>query len=226
MPDRKVEYKDINLELKKVSESGDFEGYLSTFNNVDSGGDRVWKGAFKKTLREKKKFPVLWQHSWQVPLGSFTGKEDDVGLFINGKLNLMTTEAGIPKIPKAHEAHALMLNDDIKGLSIGYDVLVSDEERIKKQTIRNLREVRLWEGSIVTFPMNELAAITDVKAMYLMQDIQKAIEDGSLSEEQIKQILALFEPTSKVIQTVEPKLWDYPETMEQLKKLKEVFLND
>lgn len=186
-----IEYKEIPLECKAVKEDGQFEGYLSTFGNVDAGNDMVHPGAYKKTLRENKKFPFLWQHDRWSPIGSFTGKEDNYGLKIKGQLNLMTTEAGVPKIPDAHRAHALMLEDNINGLSIGYDPVKWDEEADKKRgKIRHLREIRLWEGSLITFPMNANALITDVKTMRMIKDIKHMIDIGVLTKEQI---IKLFE---------------------------------
>jgi len=228
----KIEYKQIPFECKKITDEGDFEGYLAVFGNVDAGGDKIHKGAFKKTLREKKKFPFLSQHDRWSPIGSFTGKEDDFGLFISGKLNLMTTQTGIPKIPKAHEAHALMINDDINGLSIGYDTVKYDDESDGKVRIRNLRELRLWEGSMVTFPMNEAATVTDVKTMKIIHDIRKLVEQGELTKEQI---LALFDNESieNITQSLESSNENtdsqsddyYPKFKEEVEKLlKEVKL--
>lgn len=47
----------------------------------------------------------------------------------------------------------------IRGLSIGYDTLLSDFV----DGVRHLKELRLWEGSVVTFPMNEMATVTSIK---------------------------------------------------------------
>jgi hypothetical protein len=229
----RIEYKQIPFECKKITDEGDFEGYLATFDNIDLGNDMIHKGAFTKTLREKKKFPFLKQHDRWSPIGSFVGKEDDFGLFINGKLNLMTTATGVPKIIKAHESHALMLNGDILDLSMGYDAVKYDyDEDKKKGTVRHLREVRLWEGSHVTFAMDLGATVTDVKTMKIIHDIRKLIEQGELTKEQI---MALFDNESieNITQILEPSILNtdsqsddyYPKLNEALQKLlKEVKL--
>jgi hypothetical protein len=48
-----------------------------------------------------------------------------------------------------------------KGLSIGYDVLKSSP---RDDGGRNLREVKVWEVSLVTMPMNERAKIGSMKS--------------------------------------------------------------
>lgn len=46
-------------------------------------------------------------------------------------------------------------------LSIGYDPVVFDYD---EAGIRHLREVKLWEVSVVTWAMNDQAVITDIKS--------------------------------------------------------------
>jgi hypothetical protein len=52
-------------------------------------------------------------------------------------------------------------------MSIGYEALQSSMDT---DGVRLLKEVRLWEGSIVTFPMNESATISSVKSLSLSDD--------------------------------------------------------
>lgn len=140
------------IEIKAIEEDGTFTGYLSVFDIVDLGNDLVEKGAFAKTITEHAgKIPMLWQHDTKQPIGTLELKEDDVGLRVDGHLLL--------EVQRAKEAYALIKANVIRGLSIGF-------EAVKKTTekgIRHLKEIRLFEGSIVTFPMMPLALITDVK---------------------------------------------------------------
>ncbi|UWZ84645.1 HK97 family phage prohead protease [Occallatibacter riparius] len=145
--------REMRLSIKSVSEDGTFEGMLSPYNNVDDGGDVVEPGAFTKTLQENgSTVPMLWQHKADCPIGELELKDTADGLACSGKLLL--------EIPEAKKAYLLMKAKIVKGLSIGYDA-------IKAQVVdgvRHLKEIRLWEGSVVTFPMNTLAGVTDVKA--------------------------------------------------------------
>jgi len=54
----------------------------------------------------------------------------------------------------------------IKGMSIGFETLQSSMDG----DVRQLKELRLWEISVVTFPMNESAQIQSVKSLSLSDD--------------------------------------------------------
>jgi HK97 family phage prohead protease len=155
----KAELKTFTLtEVKALDdETGTFEGYLSVWDVVDHGSDSVKKGAFTKTLAEKAKagrfFPILWYHNPYEPLGVFTEmREDAKGLYVKGKLNL--------EVQAAREKYALLKQGAIDSMSIGYTALKWET----KNGIRYLQELKLWEGSLVTFAMNEDALVTSVKA--------------------------------------------------------------
>lgn len=148
---------DFNFKIKgEVSESGTFTGMAATYGNEDLGHDIIDRGAFTRTLDAKKDFPILWQHQVDNPIGTAKIVDTAQGLQINGTLMLADN-------PAAQKAYALIKASVIKGLSIGYDTMkwTYDEEA----EVRHLTEVRLWEVSIVTFPMNESAQISSVKAM-------------------------------------------------------------
>lgn len=148
-----MEKKSFKFELKELNEDGTFEGYASTFNKVDHGNDLIEPGAFKKTLKENKQFPVHWYHSILQPVGGIHGEEDDKGLFMKGFLVL--------EVQKAVELYALMKKKVVNMLSIGYDVIKQSWDA--NTGIRKLKEIKLWEVSIVTWGMDQEAFITDVK---------------------------------------------------------------
>jgi uncharacterized protein len=90
----------------KAGQTGDgiITGYSSVFNNVDSYGDTVAKGAFKKTISEAKSGTGSWpamllQHGGQsaddkMPVGIWLDmSEDERGLKMTGKL--ANTKRGI-----------------------------------------------------------------------------------------------------------------------------------
>ena len=152
--------KSIPLELKTLTETGQFSGYGSVFGNVDKGGDIVAKGAFTKSLAAWKasgrSVPVLWQHQTDQPIGSWDGlKEDSLGLF--GEASLWLEDA-----PYARLAHKGMSTKTITGLSIGYRV---KEYNYDTDTgVYTLMELDLVEISVVTNPMNDEARVADVKS--------------------------------------------------------------
>ena len=79
----------VPLDLKAVAEDGEFEGYLSTFGNVDRGMDMVMPGAFRRTLKERKlsSIKLLRDHDTRKVIGKWLSMdEDDRGLKVRGKL--------------------------------------------------------------------------------------------------------------------------------------------
>jgi uncharacterized protein len=149
----------IRMEIKEVSEEGVFEGLLSPYGNLDAGRDIVEPGAYTKTLKDHgNTVPLLWQHQSSTPIGKLELIDREDGLWAKGTLEL--------GVEKAREAHTLLKAKIIKGLSIGYES-IKDEI---KDGIRILKEVRLWEGSVVTFPMNELAEVTSIKSALDVMD--------------------------------------------------------
>lgn len=157
----KIEHKTFAMELKEVQKSGAFSGYLSVFGNVDSYREMVMPGAFSETLAEwntKGRLPpILWQHRSGEPIGPFTKMhEDNKGLYVEGRLL-------IEDLQRAKEAHVLMEHKVVSGMSIGFETV--GEEIDKQNRIRKLTKVKLWEGSIVTFPANEEAQVEAVKSL-------------------------------------------------------------
>ena len=142
----------MRLEIKEITAEGSFEGLLSPYGNVDGGNDIVLPGAFTKTLQEQGNTrPLLWQHKPDSPIGDLTLEDRADGLWCKGQL--------LMALPKAQEAYLLMKAKIVKGLSIGFEALKDSVSN----GVRQLKEIKLYEGSVVTFPMNESALITSVK---------------------------------------------------------------
>lgn len=147
---------DFNAELKAVGgDNGEFEGYGSVFNVVDSYNEVVDKGAFVESLKNFGMPALLWQHRSSEPCGVYTDcYEDEKGLRVKGQLNL-ETQVG-------REAYALLKQGALKGLSIGFRT--EDEWQDTANKVTHLRRVRLYEVSLVTFPANAAANVEAVKS--------------------------------------------------------------
>jgi HK97 family phage prohead protease len=138
-------------EIKSANNAGEFSGFASIFNNVDSYDDIVLPGAFKDSIN--KKIQLLWQHDPLFPIGKITEIKETVrGLFIKGQLCLETT--------KGREAYALLKESILDGLSIGFHV----EDFFYNDDKRYIKKANLWEISLVTFPANNAARIVEVKS--------------------------------------------------------------
>ena len=151
------------FEIKRASveTDGTFTGYASTFNGTpDSYGDVIAPGAFAKSLATHKAAgtvpAMLWQHESDQPIGRWlSAAEDSAGLAVTGKLTT-TTQRGA-------EALALLRDGAIRGLSIGFTVAPGGA--MHAPTGRRLTELELWEVSLVTFPANAAARVTEVRSI-------------------------------------------------------------
>jgi len=154
-----------------------FAGYGSVFDTVDDYGDVVVKGAFKKTLREAKKngrWPkMLAQHGggWSgtgqdlMPIGVWTKlEEDDKGLYVEGKLS---------DTPRGNEAYVLLKDGALDAMSIGYTAKTYTVGTKPEEPRRTLKEIELWEVSLVTFPANAQALVDQVKACERIKTIRE-----------------------------------------------------
>lgn len=160
--ERKIEHKDFEFEVKEFAETGGLTGYLSTFGNVDGGKDIVVAGAFKKTLEDNPVKPLIWHHDPSEPskvVGSFTAKEDARGLFIDADFLPDPDSQNVRIKCKALRERGVKL-----GLSIGYQIIRSAWDKVKGESVRLLQELKLNEGSLTLFPMNEMALVTGVKS--------------------------------------------------------------
>lgn len=175
-----------------------FSGYGAAFGNIDSYGDIIQKGAFKAYLADiesgKQEWPaMLTQHGgWAVnandltPVGVYTDlKEDDIGLKTAG--NLAPT-------PRGKEIHTLMKMQPrpaISGLSIGFFIREFEYGGKSDPYYRLLKRVDLVEISIVTFPANGKARVSDVKSVRDMTDPE--------FEQALRDVLGLSQKEAKIV---------------------------
>lgn len=149
------------IEVKSFNdETGEFEGYASTFGNVDGGNDVCVKGCFTDTIAEMFKTDsmpgMFWQHDKKEPIGEWLQmKEDAKGLWVKGKL---WVNKGIAR---ADQAYAMLKSKGPKGLSIGF---IAEKVRKTANGVREILKTALAEVSVVTFPMNDRCRIVSVKS--------------------------------------------------------------
>ena len=191
---KQTETKTFPFVLSKMDEElGVFTGYASIWDVIDSFGDSVAKGAFKKTLKEGGSFPMLWSHNIDEPIGVIGGREDKTGLYVEGRLNL--------DVQRAREVRSLMKQGAVTGLSIGYQTMKEDVDR--ENATRILKEIKLWEISPCVFQACPGAVIEDVKAedsMTSQDDISVPVKEPEKSTPEIKpETLHLIDVTTAQI---------------------------
>ena len=150
-----LETKSIELDLKALTEEGEFEGLASTFGNIDEGGDVIRPGAFKASIKNAKRIRLLWSHDMREVIGVWQSLEEtDKGLLAKGQLAL--------GVQRGKEALELMRMGAVDSLSIGFRV-PKNGSQFENET-RILTKVDLMEISVVAMPMNPKARIQSVKS--------------------------------------------------------------
>ena len=175
-------HRDFPLEVKEITEEGRFSGYASVFDVIDYYDDEILRGAFAKSIAEK--MPVmLWQHDSAEPIGVYESiREDDIGLWIEGRLLL--------DLEKGREAYILLKNQAIRGLSIGYIPTLWEWENRENRRICLLKEIDLWEVSLVTFPANPKALVGEVKSIKTVRDVEDTLREAGFSRTEAKALIA------------------------------------
>lgn len=189
-------------------EEGQFTAYASVFGNVDSYGDVVMPGAFAKDLASWQKsgnpIPLLFGHNMSDPdynLGAvLSAEEDAVGLKITAQLDLEN--------PKALQTYRMLKGRRINQMSFAYDEIESGPATHDGDHVWELRELKLYEVSVVTIGANQETEILAVKSLpsiaeRTLRDIKagrvlSSKNEGELrgAHEAIGRVLSALESTS------------------------------
>lgn len=178
-----------NLEIrdgnKRNGESTIIEGYAAIFNSKTTIGDDWWTeeiapGAFSDAIAEGADVRALINHDWNMVLGRTKSgtlklEEDDRGL-------KFTVE--IPDTSYAQDLVKSMERGDINQCSFGFYVKADEWDYETEPTHRIIKDVELFEVSIVTFPAYE-----DTEASVRSKEINKKIEKQKQLIKKIDDIL-------------------------------------
>jgi HK97 family phage prohead protease len=148
----------------KATERRTFEGLLSTWD-LDSGGDKVVPGAFKRWLGE-------WKRSGRtVPLidthgngGEYSSVRQVVGKLMDAEETDegLSTKWYVLDSPEGDEYHARVKQGLLDEMSMGYSAIghrKPNEDEAKAGVRRWLTDVDVKEGSLVIWGMNSNARI-------------------------------------------------------------------
>lgn len=159
--------KDYSVQFKAAGDDGGhIVAYAATFDREpDSYGDVIAPGAFKNTLEE-------WNASGNVIPLLFGHRTDDPAMNIGGVDSIEEDERGLrieatfdKDSETAQYVRRLVLEKRLSKLSFAYDVL--DEGTITLDDGRKaneLREIKLFEVSLVPIPANGHAEVVEAKA--------------------------------------------------------------
>ena len=194
LKNRKFEFK-----MKSKSEGETYKGvdvvkisgYGAVYGNVDSYNDVIEHGAFKDAMASKTK---LLKGHFGPTAGTITKlKEDEKGLYM---------EAVIPKSDKI-TADLIKINA-INSMSVGFFVKKSEYD--KDAGILYIKKGKLIEISLVQFPANPKAKITDIKNNNNMSKQEQ--KDAKVK---IKELKAKLKETERKLEALETKNEDSKE---------------
>lgn len=195
--------KDMSVKVKAGPDDGldegTFQAYASVFDNVDSYGDVVVKGAFADDLARwaasGENIPLLFGHNMSDPdfnIGHLLqAQEDDRGLWVEAKLDLEN--------PKAQQVYRMLKGRRVNQMSFAYDVIDSAEATVDGERVTELRTLRLYEVSVVTIGANQATEVLMVKtaAEALAKEgrvlAQKHIDSLRSAQEAIGAVIAAAE---------------------------------
>ena len=169
-----MEYKHVAFKMDEVSEEANvFKGYASTYD-LDRGGDIIVRGAFDKTLAENaSQVKILYMHKQDSPIGKpMLMRADEKGLYIEGKIS----DTALGK-----DVKILMRDGVITSMSIGF---MTKEVDYNSDGVRLIKELDLIEFSLVTYPMNEKAIITQVKNALDPRELEHILREAGYPKSQ------------------------------------------
>ncbi len=195
--------KNVAMSVKDVDTTGrKVKIALSAFGNIDSDSDMILKGAFAKSISERgpqsssnRQIAFLRYHNWENQIGKFESlTETDKFLEAVGILGNST---------KGNDAFLDYQDGIIREHSIGFQYIADKMTYIENpvdpsKNYYEIKEVKLWEGSAVTFGANSLTPVLDVAkgnhTEYLqtlndeMNGFIKALRNGQGTDERLYSI--------------------------------------
>jgi len=158
----------IKSELKE--DGGTVKGYASTFDrDPDAYGDVVAVGAFAKSLErwkslneQGKYIPLLWGHDTNDPQSNIgrvvDAYEDERGLFIEAEFDADNE--------KAQYVRKLVQEGRVYQFSFAFEIIDQGATTLENGVKANeLRELEIFEVSLVQIPANQHATVEEIKAV-------------------------------------------------------------
>lgn len=187
---------------------GQFKAIVSVFDNRDSYGDIIRKGAFTDTLKaweaSGRKIPVIWAHDWADPFSHIgtvlKATETDRGLEIVGEITADEQASN----PKASQIYRLLKEGRIGEFSFAYDVIEGGEIEENGQYAYELRKLDLHEVGPCLIGVNRATELLGVKA----EDIKTLTT--ALAAVKAEQMVETSPPAASGEGTEEKQLDDTP----------------
>lgn len=149
---RRITFNEFELRATELGNGMSFSGYAAVFNS-DSEPlpfiERIMPGAFAKSLKSRNNIRMYMNHDSSMLLGTTKAKtvrltEDSKGLFV---------DADLPDTTAGRDLSVLMQRGDVDSMSFGFTVPQGGDRFSDDGSRRELKQIRLYEVSVVTgFP--------------------------------------------------------------------------
>lgn len=185
---------------------GEFTAYASVYDNIDSYGDVVTKGAFSNTLAEWKisgaPIPLYWGHNLADPdfnIGEIVeAVEDERGLLVKARLDLDN--------PKSAQTYRLLKGRRVREMSFGFATIKASDAERDGRPIRQLDELKLFEVSVVPVGANPDTEVIAVRAAASSLALQA--KDGrsfsTKSDETVRAVVADLREAADSLESMLP----------------------
>lgn len=166
-------------------------GIFAVHGNVDTGNDRSWPGSFSNvSVNGRNRARFLWMHnSYDPPIAAIDYiKEltrDELPTSVLGFAPDATGGVEVRRTyldtPRGNEVLAGIKAGVIEEMSYAYDVTRSDFEEIDGVQVRNIREIKLYDVSDVTWGLNPatVAVKSRVISSFPLADHFKAVLEAT-----------------------------------------------
>lgn len=146
--------------------------------------ETIARGAFKKTLAEKDDVKLLANHEGiamaRTKSGTLTLVEDDNGLRVDARLD--------PKNPNAAEVLSALERGDLDEMSFAFRA--TRQEWNEDYTERIVREVQLFDVSLVTYPANPATVAKIAREAVRLDELRSVRTAGRISLDYARLVLA------------------------------------
>jgi hypothetical protein len=211
-------------------------GYFSKFDNVDSDGDVIRKGAFAKTISENfSRIKHLMNHNVSQPLGKISFlKEDNYGLAYESQIGKHSLGVDFIKMVES----GLITEHSIGFITIKRNQLQDFDGYMKNPTggWYELTELMLMEGSSLTgwganalTPLTGMKSEVDVDRIYEHQKaVEKFCKNTDATDETIEMLLLHSKQLSQYIidlKAIQPEIPTEPDLVDAIKQFRKTINN-
>ena len=173
---RRLTVNDFEVRQGPAGDGMSFSGYAAVFNS-DSEPlpfiERIIPGAFRKSLKSRNNIRMYLNHDSSMLLATSRAKtlrlmEDERGLKV---------EADLPDTTIGRDLSTLIKRGDVDSMSFGFSVPPKGDSWSDDGSVRELKEVRLYEVSVVTgFPAYQ-ATSASVRSLDMLAERTAADAD-------------------------------------------------